>query len=69
MTTQFQDYLVTYELEQWHDGERIGTDEIEIRVAGVCETSAAQGGQFALNQLDTVTDVEITNIRRDHDGE
>lgn len=64
---QMKDYLVTYEVELWANGEKIGTDEIELRVAGSSKLAAAQGGQFGLNQLSTVTDVEIANIRRDHD--
>lgn len=65
-TVQMKDYLVEYKVEMWADGERVGVDEITLRVAGVSELAAAQGGKAGLEQLSTVTDVEITNSRRDH---
>ena len=64
---QFNDYLVTFEVEQWHNGERLFKREFTIRVAGTSLPIAIDGAKTGLNEV--FTEVKAVKARNDHTDE
>lgn len=64
---QFNDYLVTFHVEKFFEGEKIIDKEITLRVAGVGLGPAIDGAKHGLEQA--FTEVEAVSARNDHTDE